>query len=79
MSCPRCFHSIGEHYLCLEHGGEAGFNDAVKRWRPRSPDFPPPAALLSFKHPWWNFLDNAEYLGRITNIRQHKDLSEAIP
>ena len=79
MSCPRCFHIIGEHYLCLDHGGEQGFSAGALRIKPRVPDFPPAEALLSFNHPWWGFIDNAEYRGRLTNIRQHKDLSEAIP
>ena len=61
MTCPRCFHAIGEHYLCLEHGGEVVWSDAAKRWKPRTIDYPPPEALLSFKHPWWDFLDQTDY------------------
>ena len=55
-SCPRCFHIIGEHLLCLEHGGEYAFTGG----KPKIPDLPPPEAIYDFQHSWWSFLDLGE-------------------
>ena len=67
MVCPRCFHIIGEHYLCREHGGDFSEKEA-RRPRLRPADECPPEALYNLQHPWWAFLDSGE-----------KILSEAIP
>jgi hypothetical protein len=68
MTCPRCWHVIGEHYYCRDHGGDDGFNLEVRKWKPKPIDLPPPEALDNLWHPWWRFLDKGQ-----------KVLSEAIP
>ena len=55
--CSRCWSIIGESYRCLDHGGEPGFSDAVKRWKRPPADPMPPAALNDLHHEWWAFLD----------------------
>lgn len=66
QSCPRCFHNIGEHYLCRDHGGESGFMDAAYRLPQKMQDSPPDGA--DYNHPWFDFLNYGERV-----------LKEAIP
>ena len=55
-SCPRCFHKIGEHLYCKEHGGDFEHEKVDKS--PHKPIDPcPPEAVWNLNHEWWNFLD----------------------
>ena len=55
--CPKCFHIIGEHYLCRDHGGE--FETAKVDKSPPKPKYPcPPEAIWYFHHEFYDFLDN---------------------
>lgn len=56
--CKRCFHIIGEHLLCLKHGGESGFSKAAEKLKLNPIDYPPMPE--NFDDPWWNFLDKGE-------------------
>jgi hypothetical protein len=60
VPCSRCFHIIGEHLLCLDHGGESGWSAGAHRWKPKPVDLPPVEAMGNLWHPWWNFHDNIE-------------------
>jgi hypothetical protein len=54
--CPRCFHIIGEHLYCKDHGGV--FESAkVDKTPPKPLDPCPPEAIYDLNHVWWNFLD----------------------
>jgi hypothetical protein len=68
MACSRCWHIIGEHYLCRDHGGDEGFSAGALKLQSKAPSLPPPEAMHNLQHPWWNFLDEGE-----------KVLEEAIP
>jgi hypothetical protein len=57
LQCPRCFHVIGEHYLCREHGGEDGWSLGAYRLKPKVREACPPEAVDDLWHPWWSFLD----------------------
>ena len=61
MICPKCFHIVGEHYLCREHGGEDGFCAGFYKLKQQPRDFPPLEALYDYTHPWFNFLDKTDY------------------
>jgi len=55
--CPRCFHNIGEHLLCREHGGEDGWSAGAYQWKPPARDLPPREALSNVNHVWFSFID----------------------
>ena len=54
--CPRCFHAIGEHLYCKDHGGDFE-NEKVSKLPTRKIDPCPPEAVYDFDHRWWDFLD----------------------
>jgi hypothetical protein len=67
--CPRCFHTIGEHYLCLDHGGESGVSAALSKYKPPPKDAPcPPEAEYDYSHFWWDWLDHNPPQPRINNL-----------
>ena len=70
MRCPDCWNIIGEHYLCMAHGGEGGFSPGAAKWKARPLDYPPAEAIGNLQHPWWNFLADqpARFKGRQTQL-----------
>ena len=66
MNCPHCFHVIGEHLLCMEHGGESAWTAGAYHWKSKPLDAP--RMPIDFRDPWFDFLDYGD-----------KVLSEAIP
>jgi hypothetical protein len=60
MVCLRCFHIVGEHYLCREHGGEDGFSAGFYKLKQQPRDFPPPEAMNNPCHSWFDFLDKTD-------------------
>lgn len=77
--CKRCFHIIGEHLLCREHGGESGWSQMAYLHRPKPIDLCPPEEMNDYKHPWWDFLDDAAPQLRTKKKSQQAFLEEAIP
>ncbi len=59
MTCKRCWHNIGEHYLCLDHGGEGGWTKGAYKIKPKpAPETPPPGPHPeAYGDPWFDFLD----------------------
>ena len=60
VTCKRCFHAIGEHYLCRDHGGEPGFSAMVGKWKPPAKEPFPGEAEGNWQHGYWTFLDKGE-------------------
>ena len=60
MACTRCFHIVGEHYFCREHGGEDGFSAGFYRLKQQPPDLPPLEVMYDYTHPWFDFLDKTD-------------------
>jgi hypothetical protein len=75
MMCPRCFHTIGEHYLCLSHGGELCWSAGAYKHEPKPRDLPPvPENIFD---PWWDFLD--EMSTEVKGKKMRHVMEEAIP
>ena len=66
MSCPRCFHIIGEHLLCQDHGGDSGWTAGASKLKGMAATCPS-EAVYDFQHPWWDWLDNAK-LEKLRNV-----------
>jgi hypothetical protein len=41
MPCTRCFHIVGEHLFCSEHGGDPGWSEGAYKLKPKNIDLPP--------------------------------------
>ena len=57
MGCPNCFHAVGEHHLCRQHGGGDCWSAGAYKLKPRVRDFPPLEAIDDYSHPWYAFVD----------------------
>lgn len=55
MTCSRCWHIIGESYLCRQHGGEDGFTAGAYKLKDKPIGYPPSE---DFEGPWFDFLDS---------------------
>lgn len=76
--CKRCFHVIGEHLLCLEHGGESPWSPLAYRHKSKPVDPCPPEAANDYKHPWYSFLDGVPQ--QLATKKGPKNLfSEVVP
>ena len=58
--CPRCWHVIGEHLLCRNHGVVNAWGAGAYRWTPKPIEPCPPEAENDYTHEWWSFLDVVE-------------------
>ena len=79
MACSRCFHIVGEHYLCREHGGEDGFSAGFYKLQQRALDFPPSEAMNNYQHPWFDFLDKTNYSKLPVPLMGQMKFREVIP
>ena len=61
MTCSRCFHAVGEHLLCRNHGGPSGWTSGAYKLKPKPQSEPMPSeAIGNLQHHWWDFLDQTD-------------------
>jgi hypothetical protein len=54
-TCARCWHIIGEHYCCSDHGGESGFTAPAYKLKAKTIDVPPEP--INIHDSWFDFLN----------------------
>jgi hypothetical protein len=56
MTCPRCWHIIGEYLLCRDHGG----GNCWSKGAPKSPNLDAPPEPVDINDPWFDFLNTGK-------------------
>ena len=79
LKCDRCFHIIGEHLFCRNHGVVRAWSAEVRRWKPKPPEPYDDSVWDDLQGPAWAWLDDAVYMGRMTHVKSGRQLFEAIP